>query len=91
VCYFCAAEFFLKRAKTPFDIIFCDPPFPYRFREEILKTIAQKNLLTAGGIFILHRPREAPLSGDAGILRKTDSREYGRSIVDFYTSGASGA
>ena len=84
VCHFRAAELFLQRAKTPFDIIFCDPPFPYRFRQEILNTVAQKNLLTPDGVFAVHRPREAPLPDQAGCLHKADSREYGRSIVDFY-------
>jgi 16S rRNA (guanine(966)-N(2))-methyltransferase RsmD len=94
-CHCLAAELFLKRTKSTFDVIFCDPPFPYRFRQDIIQTIAERNVLAQNGVFIIHRPREDDLPdsfagkiGDAAgsaTLKKTDRREYGRSIIEFYS------
>jgi 16S rRNA (guanine(966)-N(2))-methyltransferase RsmD len=84
-CRFVSAELFLRRAGSAFDVIFCDPPFSYRFRRDILQTVAARELLSPGGVFIVHRPREDALPDDAPPLVKTDSRTYGRSIVDFFS------
>jgi 16S rRNA (guanine(966)-N(2))-methyltransferase RsmD len=84
VCRFSPAELFIARCKRRFDVIFCDPPFPYRFRREMLQAIADRPLLSGAGLLLIHRPREDPLPPGAGPLVKTGSREYGRSIVDFY-------
>ncbi|GMO52884.1 MAG: 16S rRNA (guanine(966)-N(2))-methyltransferase RsmD [Treponemataceae bacterium] len=84
-CHFIAAELFLRRAKNTFDVIFCDPPFPYRFRLGILQTVSARNLLSSQGTFVIHRPREDALPGNAIPLSKIDTREYGRSIVDFFS------
>jgi 16S rRNA (guanine(966)-N(2))-methyltransferase RsmD len=83
-CHFIAVELFLSRTKSTFDVIFCDPPFPYKFRTHLIQTIADRKLLSANGLCIIHRPREDALSDAVGTLKKHDSREYGRSIVDFY-------
>ena len=36
-CHFIAVELFLKRCKNQYDYIFFDPPFPYKFRKELLE------------------------------------------------------
>ncbi|GAB1481248.1 hypothetical protein MASR2M78_00630 [Treponema sp.] len=38
-CHFIAAELYIKRAKKSFDLIFCDPPFPYAYKKELLERI----------------------------------------------------
>ena len=43
-CHFMAVELFLKRCKDQFDYIFFDPPFPYKFHEDLIKT-ASYNLI----------------------------------------------
>ncbi|GMO66585.1 MAG: 16S rRNA (guanine(966)-N(2))-methyltransferase RsmD [Treponemataceae bacterium] len=86
-CRFIAVELFLKRAKLQYDFIFLDPPFPYQFHSELLHTIAERDLLAPNGIALIHRPREKKLDDTIGSLQKNDTREYGRSIVDFYTHG----
>src|SRR5574344_830526 len=45
-CKFMAVELFLKRNKEQFDIIFCDPPFPYKFHEDLIGICARQNTLT---------------------------------------------
>jgi 16S rRNA (guanine(966)-N(2))-methyltransferase RsmD len=88
-CRFMAAELYVKRAKKRFDLIFCDPPFPYRFKRELIRNIARSPLMGPGSRLLLHRPRnDAEREGLAdpapGTLEKIQSREYGRSIVDFF-------
>jgi 16S rRNA (guanine966-N2)-methyltransferase len=83
-CHFMAVELFLKRCKDQFDYIFFDPPFPYHYRLDLVKTAGSRHLLTADGTLLIHRPEEDPLPEHIGNLVRTDERVYGRSIVDFY-------
>jgi len=98
-CRFMPAELYVKRAKRPFDIIFCDPPFNYKYKWELVQAIAASALSGEGSRLLLHRPREDyckffnegnsleadKLSGEGrGRFVLYDSREYGRSIVDFF-------
>ncbi|MBR0125738.1 MAG: 16S rRNA (guanine(966)-N(2))-methyltransferase RsmD [Treponema sp.] len=83
-CHFMAVELFLKRCKKSYDYIFLDPPFPYKFRQELLQTISSRDLLNEGGSAIIHYPHEDPLPEEIGELKRTDHRVYGRSNVDFF-------
>jgi 16S rRNA (guanine(966)-N(2))-methyltransferase RsmD len=83
-CRFMAAELYVKRAKRAFDLIFCDPPFPYRIKWELIRDIAASPLVRQGTRLLLHRPREDFHDDPIPFLIKTDTREYGRSVVDFF-------
>jgi 16S rRNA (guanine(966)-N(2))-methyltransferase RsmD len=83
-CRFMAAELYVKRAKKCFDIIFCDPPFPYQHKWELIQAIAASPLSRNGSRLLLHRPREDAYDKPVDCLTKHDSRHYGRSIVDFF-------
>jgi 16S rRNA (guanine(966)-N(2))-methyltransferase RsmD len=83
-CRFMAAELYVKRAKRSFDLIFCDPPFPYQFKRELVRAIAASPLVRDGSRLLLHRPREDPCETPLPFLVKTGSRSYGRSVVDFF-------
>ena len=83
-CHFMAVELYLRRCKKQFDYIFLDPPFPYKFRKDLLETIAKRELLNDGGQVIVHHPKEDPLPEVIGTLKRRDQRVYGRSIVDFF-------
>ncbi|AEE16814.1 16S rRNA (guanine(966)-N(2))-methyltransferase RsmD [Treponema brennaborense] len=87
-CHFMAVELFMKRCKSQFDLIFCDPPFPYKFHRDLIEIAAERNLLTPGGIIMIHRPAEKPLPDAIRQFERFDQREYGRSIVDFYRNPA---
>jgi 16S rRNA (guanine(966)-N(2))-methyltransferase RsmD len=84
-CRFMPAELYVKRAKTPFDIIFLDPPFPYQFKWELAANITSSALVSNGTRLLIHRPRSDYLKNPIDTLQKTDSREYGRSVVDFFS------
>jgi 16S rRNA (guanine(966)-N(2))-methyltransferase RsmD len=83
-CRFMAVELYVKRAKAGFDLIFCDPPFPYRYKWELLGEIAASDLVKDASLVILHRPREDGYRAAVPFLAYQQSREYGRSVVDFF-------
>jgi 16S rRNA (guanine(966)-N(2))-methyltransferase RsmD len=87
-CRFMPVERYVKRAtaaRAPFDHIFCDPPFVYKFKAQLLCDIARSPLMHAASLLILHHPAGEALDPPALGLRLQDSRAYGRSIVDFFT------
>jgi len=83
-CRFMPAELYIKRAKNPFDIIFLDPPFPYQYKWELIANIAACILVKNKSRILIHRPRNDFLKTEIQHLEKTDSREYGNSVVDFF-------
>ena len=83
-CHFMPVEYFIKRCKTSFDYIFFDPPFPYKFHEQLVKDCDKNGLLNKTGTILVHRPSENFMPDTIGNLKRTDQRVYGRSIVDFY-------
>ncbi|ULQ60081.1 RsmD family RNA methyltransferase [Brucepastera parasyntrophica] len=83
-CKFQPVELFLKRSKMQFDIIYFDPPFPYRFHAEMIARCGELAVLKPGGLAIIHRPKECILPDTIGVMKRRDQREYGRSILDFY-------
>ncbi|GHT92424.1 methyltransferase [Spirochaetia bacterium] len=83
-CHFMAAELYIRRAKRAFDIIFCDPPFPYRFKWELITAIAASPLAKEDTRILLHRPREDYHDNPIPFIQQENVREYGRSIVNFF-------
>jgi len=85
-CRFVNAELYVLRAKRAFDFIFLDPPFPYRFKWDLLSRIAASSLISGESVIMLHRPNDDCQTEDIATLIKTETREYGRSVVDFFRS-----
>ena len=83
-CHFMPVEYFIKRCKKSFDYIFFDPPFPYKFHEQLVEQADKNGMLSPDGIIMVHRPEEHFMPDTIGSLKRTDQRIYGRSIVDFY-------
>jgi 16S rRNA (guanine(966)-N(2))-methyltransferase RsmD len=84
-------ELFLERNKQAFDLVFLDPPFPYAYRMELLKSLCAGRSLAEKGLVLIHFPREDRLPDVVGSLRLEDERTYGRSIVRFYRQGTGSA
>ena len=83
-CRFMSAELYIKRAKRSFNIIFCDPPFPYAYKWQLVNMIASSKLMENGSLLIIHHPREENNNILLDSLIKKDMRKFGRSVVDFY-------
>jgi 16S rRNA G966 N2-methylase RsmD len=91
-CHFMAAELYVRRAKKTFDVIFCDPPFPYQYKWELIEAIARSPLMGPGSRLLLHRPREDSQrdlirEGPLENLIRGEAKIYGRSVVEFFTQG----
>lgn len=84
-CHFMPVEYFIKRCKRSFDYIFFDPPFPYKFHEQLVLQADQNKMLNPKGMIMVHRPEEHFMPEKIGNLILSDRRIYGRSIVDFYS------
>jgi 16S rRNA G966 N2-methylase RsmD len=78
-----AAELYVTRSKKSFDVIFCDPPFPYKYKRDLLQSIAASPLVHPGSRILLHRPRENRYN-EIEMLSLETSKVYGRSVVDFF-------
>jgi 16S rRNA (guanine(966)-N(2))-methyltransferase RsmD len=85
-CRFMSVELYVKRARRHFDIVFLDPPFPYQFKWDLIGRIAASPIISYESKLLIHRPREDNQAEKIPLLIKYDSREYGRSVVDFFTS-----
>ena len=78
-------ERYIKFAKAePFDIVFLDPPFPYKYKEELLCSLASSSLLAENGLVLIHYPKDDELPEKTSGLERSDLRVYGRSHVGFY-------
>ena len=83
MCKRMSVELFIKRNTEAFDIIYIDPPFPYKFHKELLTIISNSHTCKNESLILMHRPKEKQNDEIEG-LTKIDERHYGRSIVDFY-------
>ena len=83
-CRFMPAELYVKRAKKTFDFIFCDPPFDYKYKAELIQSIAESVLMKEGSTLLIHHPRENFLEKLPKSLILEDSRDFGLSVVNFY-------
>ena len=88
-CRFMPAELYVKRSKRCFDMIFCDPPFFYQHKWELLLGISSSQLVKDQTLLMIHRPKEDyPQIDEYGNysphLFRENYREYGRSVVDFF-------
>jgi 16S rRNA (guanine(966)-N(2))-methyltransferase RsmD len=84
-CKFMPVELYIKRTKLKnFDIVFCDPPFIYKYKEDLLASIAKNGIIREGGLVLLHHPGEEHFELNGVPLEILEEREYGRSVVSFY-------
>jgi 16S rRNA (guanine(966)-N(2))-methyltransferase RsmD len=82
-CHFMPAELYIRRAKRAFAIIFCDPPFAYPYKGNLVANIAASPLMAPGSRLLLHHPREEEKNVSSG-LSLEGTGVYGRSVVDFF-------
>ena len=83
-CRFINVELYVQKAKRSFDYIFLDPPFPYRYKWDLMARVAASPLVSKETFIMIHRPRPDFQKESIDLLQKKDSREYGRSVVDFF-------
>jgi 16S rRNA (guanine(966)-N(2))-methyltransferase RsmD len=72
---------FLDKNINKFDLIFADPPYDYRFTEELIKKIFEKKILKENGTFILEHDKRHDFSKIPNFL---NSRKYGTNIFSWF-------
>lgn len=72
----------LKSAARKFDIIFIDPPYRFEYGGQALKIIADRELLSDGGIAVYERDRA--FVGETEGLVMYDERKYGKTYLSFF-------
>jgi 16S rRNA (guanine966-N2)-methyltransferase len=87
-CKSMPVERFILRNKEGYDLVFLDPPFPYRHRPELLRSLAEGPTSSPGGLVLLHYPAEDEAPREVGALSTECEKEYGRSRVRFYRKKA---
>lgn len=68
-----------------FDLIFIDPPYRLDIGKIALEKIAQKGLLSKGGIVVYER--DCAFEGEIAGLEKFDERKYGKAYLTFFRKG----
>ncbi len=79
-------ERFIVKHKKAHDIIYCDPPFAYAHKSDLMHKIAASALLSFSSIVVIHTPTREKLLDCYGALHKVDARIVGGSRLHFYAS-----
>ncbi len=77
-------ERFLLRNRRTFEYIFCDPPFRYQYKLDLLEKIGRSRACGEDTTVLLHHPRPETLPSRAGALIRVREQAYGGSLVSFY-------
>ena len=75
---------YINTAKTKWDTIYADPPFPFTGRKDLILQIEKKNILTHNGIIIMHHPSTDKWEDKVGGFECFDIRTYGGSILRLF-------
>ncbi len=83
-CHCVPVERFVLRCEARYSVVFCDPPFPYAYKADLVRSIADRGLVEPGGRLLIHYPSGDALPERHADLVTAEEREYGRSIVRVY-------
>ncbi len=76
----------LAKSGESFDVIFADPPYNLGWGKELIELIsASESLLADSGVFVFeHSDEEEPLPMNEALWERED-RQYGGTVLSFYT------
>lgn len=77
-------ERFIARNRQAFDIVYLDPPFPYRFKDDLLRRLSVSRAVHERTTILIHAPRSENLAESYGSFRIDRRREYGGSLLSWY-------
>ncbi|TVR68033.1 MAG: 16S rRNA (guanine(966)-N(2))-methyltransferase RsmD [Spirochaetaceae bacterium] len=87
------AERYVARTRTPFSIVYLDPPFDYPHKLDLLQRIARSRIVQEGTEVLMHLPTGEALperigaersGAPPGALCLRDRRVYGGSALSFF-------
>ncbi len=73
---------YLDYEKSPFDVIFIDPPYALDVGVKAVEKIAKNGLLKEDGVLVFER--DIPFEGEVEGLEKYDERRYGKTVITFF-------
>jgi 16S rRNA (guanine(966)-N(2))-methyltransferase RsmD len=77
-------ERFVARNRSPFALVYLDPPFAYPHKLDLLQRLGRSRSVEDGGMVVIHAPKRERFGDDATHLQETDRREYGGSALSFF-------
>jgi len=72
-----------------FDWVFIDPPYASDLAARALGELGGGTLLGDAAVVVVEHDRRSPPPEEAGLLKKTESRRYGDTVVSLYRRRAS--
>lgn len=75
---------YLRTTNEKYDVIFCDPPYAYKEKEQLFSLIHQRKLLRPQGILIYEEHRQVALQEKVSGFCLNKLKEYGISRILFY-------
>jgi 16S rRNA (guanine(966)-N(2))-methyltransferase RsmD len=79
------AFLYLRRLKSAFDIIFCDPPYDLKGIETLPSLVFPNSLLTDDGLLIIEHGKQVSFLGKPYFLHQ---RNYGKVQFSFFSKNA---
>ncbi len=73
---------YLEKTTGKFDLIFADPPYDVKFHQDIVRLVAEKQLLNENGVLIIEHGKRTDMSGLPGYEL---SRGYGNVVFSFFS------
>ncbi|MEW6187690.1 MAG: 16S rRNA (guanine(966)-N(2))-methyltransferase RsmD [Thermodesulfobacteriota bacterium] len=77
---------FLKKAGSPFDLVFLDPPYGQDWGPRILPLLFRLPILKETGVMVFEHDMQDRVPEKMGGWEIRDQRRYGRTKVSFYHS-----
>jgi 16S rRNA (guanine(966)-N(2))-methyltransferase RsmD len=75
----------VKRLKTPFDLVYADPPYDYDHYDALLAALDEHAPLADDALVAIeHRRRTMPFTVTTSRLRETRRNEYGEVWITFF-------
>lgn len=81
-------EAWIQRNRTPFDVIYLDPPFSYAYKDDLLVRLAASPTPSASDLcrIVIHHPSVEHVTAPRG-WQIVDVRQFGGSTVTFLGRG----
>ncbi len=79
-----SAERFVLGTNNKFHVLYLDPPFEYRYKEDLLRKVEKSRLLYPKSLVLIHMPTKEAFSTERKSLVLTKTRVFGASTVYFF-------
>ena len=77
-------ERFIARNRRTFAIVYLDPPFSYRYKDDLLRRLSRSRTIESGTRVLIHAPIHERLAERYDTVALEERREYGGSVLWWY-------